>query len=285
METSSRGLKSTSRRCDLLNDKAYVRKINKICDRVEKTLREYVKTRSPESLHDFRTSARRLQAAYSILPKNLRRSKKLRTYAKNRHKLFKASAETRDLDIMISRVAKYKPQTLLLVSKLDRSRTKKAQQLAKEAKATRGLPCPGVDPDQIDADKMSERIKKTSGKLNSKLEEQGSLATSVSAKTKEIHAFRKLSKRLRYVLEFTDTDVSLKQIARLRDYQDLLGEMRDAQITHSFLTKSNVNGRLSSIVDAEKRSVDAAYLAFIQSWKKIHPETQPEEPSITVNAI
>jgi CHAD domain-containing protein len=267
----------------LSNQKTYSEKIQKIGDRLEKTLREFVKTQSPESLHDFRTSARRLQAAYVILPKKLRRNKKVRSYVESRQKLFKSSSEARDMDIILSRLTKHKTQALFLISKLERARIKKAQRLAKKAKTAEVVRDPNMD--RIDPSKMTKRIRKISRRLNSKLSEQASLIVSDSAKTKEIHAFRKTSKRLRYVLEFANTALNVKEIARLRVYQDLLGEMRDAQLTHAVLAQSNLNGRFSELIESEKKLIDAAYLAFVQSWRKANPEKPKQEENITVNAI
>jgi CHAD domain-containing protein len=265
--------------------KAYARNIAKICARVEKILGEFSKTHSVESLHDFRTSVRRLQAAYSVLPKNVRKSRKLKSYFESRQKLFKASAEVRDLDIVLSRIAKYKPQTQPLILKIQQTRTKKAVRLAKKAKIALEFSAPKTRPGQINPDKLAKRIEKLRGKLNSKLTDLNPVVTSDPTKIKEIHAFRKFSKRLRYVLEFVASARLSKEISRLREYQDMLGEMRDAQLTYVSLSESNAGGKYSEFVESEKKLMDGAYLAFVQSLNKVGLEAKPEqERKVTLSA-
>jgi CHAD domain-containing protein len=56
-----------------------------------------------------------------------------------------------------------------------------------------------------------------------------------SEKPEELHTFRIAAKRLRYTIELTDPDGAAEHIARLKELQEILGNMNDAFVAERYL--------------------------------------------------
>ena len=95
-------------------------KFEKIQEKFYQQLQDYIKKPSDENIHDIRVAIRRLETAYKILPKNLRKKEKNTNYVKQVKTLFKLNAKIRDYDIICAKMeSKYKDQTydLVVISK------------------------------------------------------------------------------------------------------------------------------------------------------------------------
>jgi CHAD domain-containing protein len=74
---------------------------------VNNRVSKYLKTPNAKQIHDVRTSIRRLDATYLILPKKNRTGSSLSDYVLKCKEFFKANSEIRDLDIIYERLQKY----------------------------------------------------------------------------------------------------------------------------------------------------------------------------------
>lgn len=102
-----------------LDAKLFRKKFEKYVESFNQKLSEYISDPNEENIHDIRTSVRRLEAAYRVAPKKVRRHKQIRSYAKQAKKLFKLNAKIRDFDIICKKMkVKYPDKTLDLVSNL-----------------------------------------------------------------------------------------------------------------------------------------------------------------------
>ena len=100
--------------------KLFFKKFEKIQEKFYQQLQDYIKKPSDENIHDIRVAIRRLETAYKILPKNLRKKEKNTNYVKQAKTLFKLNAKIRDYDIICAKMeSKYKDQTydLVVISK------------------------------------------------------------------------------------------------------------------------------------------------------------------------
>ena len=105
---------------------SFVGKFKKIQEKFYQQLQDYIKKPSDENIHDIRVAIRRLETAYKILPKNLRKKGKNTNYVKQVKTLFKLNAKIRDYDIICAKMeSKYKDQTYDLVVSLKKSRIEK----------------------------------------------------------------------------------------------------------------------------------------------------------------
>ena len=74
--------------------------------RVYERLDNYLENPTKESIHDMRTSLRRLEAIYKSNPKQIREKKKFKPFAQTGKDLFKINSKIRDTDIIIEKLSK-----------------------------------------------------------------------------------------------------------------------------------------------------------------------------------
>ncbi len=107
-----------------LGKKVFLKKFEKIVENFCQKLHDYTSNPNDENIHDIRVSIRRLESAYQILPKNVRKQERVREYVKYAKKLFKINAEIRDSDIICANMElHHSNKTQDLVSALKSSRS------------------------------------------------------------------------------------------------------------------------------------------------------------------
>ena len=87
----------------------FLTKLNENLQRVNGRIKKYLKNPKEKNIHDIRTSIRRLNAAYSTLPKKYRTGSSMSAYILSCKELFKINSEIRDLDIIYEKLQKYSP--------------------------------------------------------------------------------------------------------------------------------------------------------------------------------
>ena len=103
-------------------------------DRSKKRLDEYLKNPDSEQVHDLRTSIRRLEASYIILPKSCK-TKKTNYFVKSYKSLFRKNRSIRDADVIVERLEKNAILTNSTIFQyLLKRKEKKLKEAIKEAK-------------------------------------------------------------------------------------------------------------------------------------------------------
>jgi CHAD domain-containing protein len=215
--------------------------------RVGRRLDAYLADQGTEnSIHDVRTSIRRLDVSFSLLPKKLhkRKNRQIKKY----RKFFKANSNARDLDIIrgkIAALAEGAPGAEKLLGQLQK---KRKAELGRAGKLGRSLK--KMQPVQLDssssipAGKLESRIDRAAGKLGVKINEAFPVVLSDSSKVEELHRLRKDCKKLRYILEMVPPagrkkyERAVSLALALEELQDLLGAIRDSDITIEYLQGS-----------------------------------------------
>ena len=87
----------------------FLTKLHENLEKVNNRLTKYLKDPKAKNIHDIRTSIRRLNAAFSTLPKKYRTGSSMTTYVLSCKELFKINSEIRDLDIIYEKLQKYSP--------------------------------------------------------------------------------------------------------------------------------------------------------------------------------
>jgi CHAD domain-containing protein len=110
--------------------------------------------------------------------------------------------------------------------------------------------------------KLEARIDKITDRLSARIEQTLPAVLSDSGKVEELHRLRKDCKKLRYVIEALPSGIAKKYEKKASDaigkrggsislekLQDMLGEIRDSDITLQYLetSKSKIAGELASI--------------------------------------
>lgn len=245
--------------------------------RLKKRLDAYLEASdSDESVHDVRTSIRRLEVLFSMLPKKVRRRN--RNKIEKYRKFFRANSKVRDLDVIRSRLAALSPDTTIL-DELQKKRKSELAHAAKSAKAMKK-----VQPIRLDSmpnKKYETRIDKVTKRLSSRIRRTLPVVLSDSGNLQELHALRKDCKKLRYVLEALPADVAKKYENKvssaidkqaqgsmlLEKLQDIIGEVRDSDITIQYLkdVRSKTAGDLIAKESANRRRLYEEFATYAKN--------------------
>src|SRR5919107_1167709 len=96
----------------IISSKSFVKKFQQNKQRVENRVNDYIVNPTEESIHDVRTSIRKLDASVKLLPKNIRNSYDIRNYHDQDRQLFNINSEIRDIDIIFSRLIRYSSESI-----------------------------------------------------------------------------------------------------------------------------------------------------------------------------
>ncbi len=225
-------------------------------------------------MHDVRTSLRRLEASFSLLPKKQRsvHSKHINAYKE----FFRSNSRVRDCDIIRDRIvsAQNKNETKVtsLLAKRRQSELKRALKLAQQIRKMKPLKL-----EKINDEKLEQRIDKVARSLVSRVKELLPVVVSESKEKQLLHELRKDLKKLRYILEILPDNYRKKYgeklakiigrgsgkdpvASRLQDLQDVLGSIHDADIAIEYLQEIKYSG---SVLDKENDIRGELYRRFV----------------------
>jgi CHAD domain-containing protein len=243
--------------------------------RVGRRLDAYLADQSTENnIHDVRTSIRRLDVSFSLLPKKLRKRKNRQI--KKYRKFFKANSNARDLDIIRGKIAALTegaPDAEKLLGQLQKKRKAELGRAGKLGRALKKMQPVQLDSSSIPAGKLESRIDRAAGKLGVKINDAFPVVLSDSSKVEELHRLRKDCKKLRYILEMVPPagrkkyERAVSLALALEELQDLLGVIRDSDITIEYLqgSRTKVAGELAA---REAGNRDQLYLELVRRAKQ-----------------
>ncbi len=234
----------------------YIHNIHKVDNR----LNEYILDPNEKSIHDIRTSIRRLEAAYIVSPKKMRK-KKIKEYVIKSKSLFKINSQIRDFDIILLKLTheghSSDQQIKSFEDLIKKNRGKKLSFALSVAHDLRLMTVPHLSKytNHYNFELLQKKLIKRHAKLitnhASKIEKYISIVIIDSKKVKELHDLRKSVKKLRYILELnlshatknneikkdnlTDNQNVVTRIEKLKRMQDMLGSIHDYDITIAYL--------------------------------------------------
>lgn len=240
--------------------------LKKNAGRVSERLEAYLlDPEDGENVHDIRTSLRRLEAAFSLMPKKTRRKncEQIRAYKE----FFRANSRVRDCDIIRAKLGDVAADGIDRRRKAGLKRALELAQLVKEL--------PAFDT-RVDGKKLDARADKVAGRLMASIKERLPAALADKREKEELHELRKDLKKLRYVLEMLPAgsrkghEAELAQLvkakgpaeARLKELQDLIGEIHDCDITIDYLKRARKGGEILQKQAAER---GALYEKFVKA--------------------
>lgn len=241
------------------------RKFGQNIKRVEKRRIAYLADPENEkNIHDIRTSIRRLDATFSLLPKRVRG--RMRHRVEKYRQFLKGSSAARDCDIIASRIGE--------TWNLDTSdlQKKKKVVLARATLLARSLKqLPAV---KLDA-KDDKRVMKVVDRLIEKIGKALPPVLSDASKVKELHRLRKAFRKLRYVLELLSpadrkkyiksASRAVHRMIRLEELQALLGVIHDCDVTIEYLRSRSDT---TWILNKELITRQQLYNKFVRYMKK-----------------
>jgi CHAD domain-containing protein len=238
-------------------------------ERVEslrKRLDAFLEEPSAENVHDLRTAVRRVDASVTSLPKEFRERRKTKRLLERLERLMRRSAKVRDLDTVLARLSDYQTGRSLdpVRRRAEKSRRRRAKSALKAAASIRRLPllCPDAQ-DAGETQRAEMRIEKAVKRLSSRVNTRLPAVLSNPDDKEELHALRKDCKRLRYVLELTPQGGKYSGLIRtLTSWQDLLGAVRDGDVTVEYLDASERSAALERVLRAERARRRRDYQKF-----------------------
>lgn len=244
--------------------KDYFEKFDKIIAKSNERLAKYLTDPNEENIHDVRTSIRRLDAAYKVLPKKIKQKEKILRFIKLRKEFFKINSEIRDWDIIRQNLSPYSTEEMQkIIEKIKAKKQEKIILAQKKAETASRQKTIQIDHKEISSEKLEKKFKKITLQLISKIERSIPVIVSSDKKIEQLHELRKDCKKLRYLLELTNHEESSSFISKLREMQDVLGAIRDRDITLEFLKKHN----LMDVIKPESEKREQLYKKFVQMPK------------------
>lgn len=248
----------------------FLTKLHGSFQRVNNRINKYLKDPKAKNIHDLRTSIRRLDAAYSTLPKKYRTGSSMSTYILSCKELFRINSEIRDLDIIYEKLQKY-PQNdsrNKIIDSLKETRVTKLEYAKNIALALNNTDASKfLDEIKVTQKELEKRYHKIVANLISKIETNFPIVITDSTKIEELHDLRKDCKKLRYMLELLPIENKKASEMRktLQKIQDSLGMIHDYDFTinHLELTEQPSDG-VRDIVNNEMQERKLSYERFLR---------------------
>jgi CHAD domain-containing protein len=247
----------------------FLTKFHENIQKVSNRINKYLKDPKAKNIHDIRTSIRRLNAAFSTLPKKYRTGSSMSTYILSCKELFKVNSEIRDLDIIYEKLQKYSPNDNRnkIIDTLKETRVTKLEYAKNIALAL----------NNTDASKLLDQIKVTQKELEkrynmivaliSKIETYFPIVITDSSRVEELHDLRKACKKLRYMLELLSIEnkTALEMRKTLQKIQDILGIIHDYDFTINYLElNEQPSNEVREIINNEMQERKLNYERFIK---------------------
>jgi CHAD domain-containing protein len=248
----------------------FLTKLHESLQRVNNRIKKYLKDPKAKNIHDLRTSIRRLDAAYSTLPKKYRTGSSMSTYILSCKELFKINSEIRDLDIIYEKIQKYPPNDSRnkIIDSLKETRVTKLEYAKNIALTLNNTDASKLlDEIKVTQKELEKRYNKIVANLISKIETNFPIVITDSTKIEELHNLRKACKKLRYMLELLpiENKKALEMRKTLQKIQDSLGMIHDYDFTINHLELNDQpSNEVREIVNNEMQERKLNYERFLR---------------------
>jgi CHAD domain-containing protein len=210
---------------------------------------------------------------FSLLPKKMRKQNRRRI--KEYREFFKANSMVRDLDVIRARVDALSPDAGLLDFQLRKKRNAEIKHALRAGRAIKDMRQMRIY--DVQPLKLETRIEKITDRLIARIKQTLPTVLSDSSKVDELHKLRKDCKKLRYVIEALPADAAKKYEKKASDaigkegssislekLQDMLGEIRDSDITLHYLkmSKSKIAEELALSEASARRRLYEEFIKY-----------------------
>ncbi|HJT83047.1 MAG TPA: CHAD domain-containing protein [Nitrososphaeraceae archaeon] len=243
-------------------------KLHENLQRLDNKTSSYIKNSNEKNIHDIRTSVRRFNASFLTLPKRYRKEYGLSEYNQLANRFFKVNSEIRDIDIILGKLKEY-PETIQKNNAIDLLKNERQSKL--ECARTFALTLKNVNSNKIldKIDITEKEIQKRYNKiltiLINKIETNFLIVITNPIKVEELHALRKDCKKLRYLLEILgkEDNNAIRMVKTLQNIQDILGSIRDYDVTVEYLKKLEPSKEIQDIINNEIEQRRVKYEEFL----------------------
>jgi CHAD domain-containing protein len=245
----------------------FVGEYEKLSEKVGEALRKYLGDPNEQNTRNVRASVRRMNTATGILPKRAR-SKDVRQRRDRSKKVLSLTSEIRDNDIIRARLSGRAGDSTvsLLLKNMAEEREERALDSMKAAWKLFELR--GQKLTKKDASRVSVWVRKELEELDEEIGAELSVVGKSEGRIDELHSLRKHVKRFRYALELIPaTKRSSTVIQGLREWQDVLGKIRDCDVVIAYLGRARPSPTIKEILSAERNYRHRRYLAFVRACR------------------
>lgn len=249
---------------------SFAKEYDKFLKALTRRIKAYLRDPNAENVHRLRTSTRRLQAAFALLPKTTRKETKAQKAMARIKKLMRVNASVRDQDIILAKLSTYKPNLTYgrLVEDLRKSRKFHLEQAKDLALSVQKNPGPRVKPKELSESILEKRYDKVVRKLSSKISGELPLVREDPSRVEELHVVRRDCKQLRYVLEMGEFSRPPRPLVALRSWQDLLGTIRDQDVMIAYLRGLKKSPEIQLALNTEIEGRDNSYRKFLEASRE-----------------
>ena len=258
-----------------LQQKLFIEKFEKIMEKFTKRLNDYIVEPSEENIHDIRIAIRRIESAYRILPKKIRKKQEIQDYLSETKMLFKINTEIRDFDIICGKLKRHGTKYSQLAHSLENKREIELKQAHQLAIKLKNKSLPKIRKKDVIESKLIKRFQKVLTELIMEIQQNIPTVISDEKKIEELHKLRKDFKKLRYSIELTSNKItSPTSVKSLKKIQDSLGEIHDCDIMLDYLREVKGPNELSDVIRNEILERREKYQLFVKSFhdEKFSPE-------------
>ena len=248
-------------------------KLHENLKRVENKTNSYIKNSNEKNIHDVRTSIRRFNASFLPLPKRYRKGCLLSDYNRLANEFFKVNSEIRDIDIIHEKLKNHTEtdQRNMAIDLLKNNRQSNLENAKTIALSLKNLNSKKIlEKINITEKELQKRYRKILITLIAKIETNFLIVITNSLKVEELHELRKDCKKLRYFLELLgkENNNAIRMIKILQNIQDMLGSIRDYDVTIDYLKKSDPSKEIQEIVNNEIEDRRIKYEEFLRFCKR-----------------
>jgi len=235
-------------------DEKFFEQFSQRIDATVQRLNNYIADPSEKNIHDMRTSIRRAQAAYSVIPRSMRK-KRLTVFIKKYNSFFKANSKIRDYDMILARLERYGFQDGRFIGYLNKKRGKQVESALGETKSLLKLKTPPVHHGPSSYAKINERFRGRCLSLTSEMRSELPKVARDESRAKELHELRITVKKLRYLLELQASGDLDSVISGMKVLQKILGQIHDSDMFADYMTKKSAKfPSLEPLIRQEKEA-------------------------------
>jgi CHAD domain-containing protein len=223
---------------------------------------------SADNVHDLRTGIRRWEAVVDLFPKDVRKGKKMKKYLSAAGKLFRSTTPVRDLDVVLQNVANYSGhRNSSIIPTINHERTLLVSNVLHFSESLTKIETPKIRKKDLSSKAIMRRRDKLVKELIAKLQEELPIVLGDYRKIKELHDVRKECKKLRYILELFPSDRYEDLALLMRNWQTILGTIRDIDVTQQFAEEKGFAEDLEDVLIKLRISRDKLLGSFTSTAK------------------
>ncbi len=167
--------------------------------KVEKRLRSYLEDPNEEHVHDLRTAIRRMSAALDALPRDIRNEDRTQDFLSRFRKLAKQNTRVRDLDIIVSKLAKHEkdPAIERLLKNMLEERKNHLEPALGLAREVEGAAIPSLKKRDVSGPAVQRRLDKIAERLRTRINSRLPKVLHDPTNVEELHLLRIDARKLR----------------------------------------------------------------------------------------